>query len=197
MTRGVAWLLAAGLLIAAALWQSNRLAAAQQLPVLYTLGGEFALRDTRGGITRLSDLQGDLVLLNFGFTSCPDVCPAALARMRDVLRSLPEADTSIQPLFVTLDPERDTLERLQPYMTFFGSDFIGLTGSEEEIARASAGFKVFYERQPLESELGYTISHSSHIYLLDTRGRVRATFGEGITVAQMIERVQTLQAETG
>lgn len=197
MTRGVAWLLAAGLLIGAALWQSARLAGAEELPVLYTLGGEFALRDTRGGITRLSDLQGDLVLLNFGYTSCPDVCPAALARMRDVLRSLPETGTAIRPLFVTLDPQRDTLERLQPYMNFFGDDFIGLTGSEADIARASAGFKVFYEKQSLASELGYAISHSSHIYLLDTRGRVRATFGEGISVPRMVERVQTLRAETG
>ncbi|MCB1686302.1 MAG: SCO family protein [Pseudomonadales bacterium] len=197
MTRGSAWLLAAGLLISAALWQSTRLASAGELPVLYTLGGDFALRNTGGGVTRLSDLEGNLVLLNFGYTSCPDVCPAALARMRDVLQSLPDPDVPIQPLFVTLDPQRDTLDRLQPYMNFFGADFLGLTGTEAEIAQASAAYKVFYEKQTLESELDYSISHSSHIYLLDTRGRVRATFGEGITVPRMIDSVRLLLAEEG
>ena len=198
MTRGIAWLLAASLLIGVALWQSGRIAtAATELPILYTLGGEFSLSGSPGGGVRLSDFEGDLVLLNFGFTSCPDVCPATLARMRDVIQALPDPTTPIQPLFVTLDPERDTLDRLEPYMAFFGPQFIGLTGSAQDIATAGAAFKVFYEKQTLDSELGYGISHSSHIYLLDTRGRVRATFGEGIPVPEIIDAVQRLLTETG
>jgi len=198
MTRGIAWLLAAGLLIGAATWQSIRLAsAANELPVLYTLGGDFALDSTLGSVTRLSEFEGELVLLNSGYTSCPDVCPAALARVRDVMRALPEPATRIRPVFVTLDPQRDTLDRLDPYLEFFGSEFIGMTGSEEQIATARSAYKVFYQKDDIASELGYAISHSSHIYLLDTRGRVRATFGEGIPVPQIVDTVQRLLAETG
>ena len=179
-------------------WQIRALIESPEaLPVLDTLGGDFVLTSTRGGTERLSEYRGEIVLLNFGFTSCPDVCPTALARMRDVVDALPDAYTVIRPMFVTVDPQRDSLERVQPYVAHFGSEFVGMTGSEQAIASATEPFKVFYERQDLDGAGVYTIAHSSHIYLLDTRGQVRMTFGPNVPVPEIIRSVHQLQRETG
>lgn len=195
MTRGAAWLLAC-LLIGSVLgwqvWRTSR--AVDPLPVLYTLGGDFTLDSTLGEPLSLSSLQGGLVLLNFGYTACPDVCPTALARMRDVLEGIGVPER-VQPVFVTLDPERDSVDRIAPYLQFFNPRFIGFTGTEAEIAAAAGHYKVFYQREPSESADGYSISHSSHIYLLDGAGRVRATFGEGVPVPDIVATVDRLLSE--
>lgn len=202
MSRGLAWLIGVVLVGLVVLWQGGRIVSAEtRLPVLSTLGGDFALSSTRDAVTALSDFRGELVLLNFGYTSCPDVCPAALARMRDVLQGLPEDRDRIQPVFVTLDPDRDTLERIAPYVGYFDSDFVGMTGTDAQIAAAASGYQVFYQKEVMSSaadasELGYSISHSSQIYLLDEDGRVRATFGQSVTVPAMIETVSRLLEET-
>lgn len=193
MSRGTAWLIASLILLGSALYATQRIpAVASPLPVLYTLGGDFRLDSTEGGRLALSDLEGKVVLLNFGYTGCPDVCPTALARMRDALAALGEQKSMVQPVFVTLDPEADTLNRIGPYLHFFDPAFIGLTGSAQEVAQAAEHYKVFYERQPLPSAAGYSISHSSHIYLIDTRGQVRATFGEGVPVPKIANTVYQL-----
>lgn len=196
MTRGTAWLIAAVILIGSALISLQRHTATPPLPVLYTLGGDFELQSTAGGRLSLSQLEGEVVLLNFGYTGCPDVCPTALARMRDLLSLLGAEKQGVRPLFVTLDPEVDTLDRIGPYVRFFDPAFIGLTGKQDEIARAAASFKVYYERTPLESSAGYAISHSSHIYLIDAVGQVRATFGEGVAVPAMAATVSRLIQES-
>jgi protein SCO1/2 len=202
--RGVAWLIALLILAPVLFWQlvqpRNTL---EPLPLLYTLSGDFTLDSTLGNRLTLSDLRGQLVLLNFGYTGCPDVCPTALARMRDALNMLEDGKNRVQPLFVTLDPELDTVDRIRPYVQFFDPGFIGLSGTPIEIAEAAAGYKVYFEKQieagtnPLSS--GYSISHSSHIYLLDGSGQVRATFGEGVPVEtiagamqQLLEQPQTV-----
>ncbi len=196
MNRLTAMLLACAVLAGVIGWQSVRLATPQPLPVLYTLGGDFELTSTLGGTRRLADFKGEIVLLNFGFTSCPDVCPTALARMRDVVDAV-RHDAAIRVLFVTIDPDRDTLERLTPYVSYFGAGFVGLTGNHAAIESAMASYNVYAERQPLESALGYTIAHSAQIYLLDDEGRVRATFGESVSVPSMVDTVRALLAEVG
>ena len=197
MTRGVAWLMGITLVFTAVVWQLVRhRPASEPLPVLYTLGGDFTLDSTLGRPLSLSELKGDLVLLNFGYTGCPDVCPAALARMRDALAMVDEARGGVVPVFVTLDPERDTVDRMAPYVRFFHPDLIGMTGSEAEIAAAAEPFKVFYRRESAGSGEDYAISHSSHIYLLDRAGRVRATFGESVPVPAIARAVTALQAES-
>lgn len=196
MTRGTAWLLGTLIVLSVSVWQLLRPAAADmELPVLYTLGGDFTLDSTLDRPLSLSELQGRLVLLNFGYTGCPDVCPTALARIRDLLSEVDVSSAEIQPVFVTLDPEVDTVDRIRPYVRFFDPDFIGMTGSAEEIARAAEPFKVFYEREPGVVEGSYSISHSSHIYLIDSQGRVRATFAEGVTVPAMAMAVRHLLDE--
>jgi protein SCO1/2 len=175
-------------------WQSLRATAAAPLPVLYNLGGDFTLPSTLGRAVSLADFHGEVVLLNFGYTSCPDVCPTALARIRDVLHALPEAP--LQPVFVTLDPERDTLGRLAPYVGAFDARFVAVTGSAAEISDAAARYHVYSEKRMVDSPLGYSIDHSGQIYLLDGDGRVRATFGESVTVPAMVTTVRQLLAET-
>lgn len=196
VSRGAAWLVGVLVVTPFVAWQLVRGAdAAVPLPILYTLGGEFSLDATRGGRVALSDFRGGLVLLNFGYTGCPDVCPTALARMRDALNLAGAADRPVIPLFVTLDPVTDTVQRLAPYVAFFHPDLIGLTGSDEEIAAAAAAFKVFYERQPEATPGAYRISHSSHLYLIDAEGRVRGTFGEGVPVEEVAAAIRRLQRE--
>lgn len=187
-------LIVAVMVIAAAFgWQSVRATSVAPLPVLYTLGGDFALPSTLGRDVGLADFHGEVVLLNFGFTSCPDVCPVAMARMRDVLRALPGAP--LRPVFVTLDPARDSVARLAPYVAAFDARFVGVTGSAAQIADAAARYRVYSEQRPADASGNYGIAHSGQIYLLDGDGRVRATFGESVTVAAMVATVRRLLAE--
>jgi len=164
------------------------------LPVLDTLGGDFRLGATRGGELSLAELRGDLVLLNFGYTGCPDVCPTVLARMRAVLLDLEALDIEVRLLFVTLDPERDELESLDRYLGHFHPGLVGLRGTVEQTAAVAGLYRVFYERQGLDSRLDYGLAHSVEIYLIDGAGRVRATFGANAPIASMVETVRRLAA---
>ena len=134
-------------------------------------GGEFTLDSTRGPVN-LGDLEGKVVMLFFGYTSCPDVCPLSLAKIGACLSSLgAEQAQDVGALFITLDPGRDTAERMHQYAEFFHPGIIGLTGSKGEIDELTARYGVTYERkQSPESALGYTISHSDTILLLDRDG---------------------------
>ena len=134
-------------------------------------GGEFTLSSTRGSIN-LGDLEGKVVMLFFGYTSCPDVCPLSLAKISACLSSLgAEQAQDVGALFITLDPGRDTAERMHQYAGFFHPGIIGLTGSKGTIDELTARYGVTYERrQSPESALGYTISHSDTILLLDRDG---------------------------
>lgn len=180
-------------LAAAMVWQVASSRSASPLPVLYTLGGEFKLPSTLG-VSRLADFRGQAVLLNFGFTRCPDVCPTALARMRDVMVEFQPQD--VRALFITLDPDFDTVERLRPYVAHFDPHMVAMSGSVQQIDATARMYKVFAERQPIESELGYTIVHSAQIYLIDSNGLVRATFGDSVTVDAMRTTVRQLLRET-
>jgi len=165
------------------------------LPVLDNLGGDFSLPSTLGHVVSSSEYRGELVLLNFGFTSCPDVCPTVLAKMRALLLDLDALGIQVQPLFVTLDPERDSLPVLTGYLEHFHPAFVGMTGTLEQIAAVAARYRVQHERERLDSEFGYGISHSSHVYLIDSRGRVRAMFGGSQPLAEMLEDTRRLAAE--
>lgn len=195
MSRANAIAVAVLILAGVVAWQTLRATAAVPLPVLYSLGGDFALPSTLGRAVSLADFHGEVVLLNFGYTSCPDVCPTALARIRDVLKALPDAP--LQPVFVTLDPERDTLDRLVPYVGAYDARFVAVTGSAAQISDAAVHYHVYSQKRVIDSSLGYSIDHSGQIYLLDGDGRVRATFGENVTVPAMVGAVRQLLAETG
>lgn len=168
------------------------MAVARELPINTRLGGDFQLQSTQPAETRLSDFKGRVVLLNFGYTSCPDVCPTVLNRIAKVMNALEDDRTKVQPLFVSFDPARDTVERLKAYLNYFGKDFIGMTGTPEQIAAVAKQYGVVYIAQQSGSAAGVEYAHSDYIYLLDQQGRVRALFSSTEPVAHMTDAVESL-----
>ena len=134
-------------------------------------GKNLELTDHTGRPRRLEDFRGKAVVLFFGFTHCPDVCPTTLADVSGVMKSLGPDAQRVQVLFVTLDPERDTQEALGKYVTAFDPGFLGLYGDAAATQRAAREFKVFYEKRKTDS--GYSIDHSAQSYVIDPQGRLR------------------------
>ncbi|GAB4543071.1 MAG: hypothetical protein Tsb0010_19720 [Parvularculaceae bacterium] len=134
------------------------------------IGGPFALTDQYGEARTNADFRGRLMLIYFGYASCPDVCPMALNRMSAALNELNDRETaSVAPIFVTVDPERDTVETLRDYLSF-DPRLIGLTGEPEAIAQAKQSFRVYSRKSAEETALGYLVDHSSLFYLMDRKG---------------------------
>lgn len=140
---------------------------------------DFQLTDHNGRRVRLSDYtkEGKVVLLFFGYTHCPDVCPMALETMAKVIKALkPEEASRVQVLFISVDPERDTLEVLKGYVPYFYPTFIGLTGSEEEIRRVAKEYKAYYRKVEGESAGGYLIDHTATIYLITPDMKIKLLY---------------------
>ena len=137
-------------------------------------GRDFRLQDPDGRTRSLADFRGRYVLLFFGFTHCPDVCPTALSRAAEMKRKLGADGARVQVIFVTVDPERDTAELMRNYTAAFDPGFLGLRGDAEATKRAAAEFKIFYEKVPTGSS--YTINHSALTYVFDAAGRLRIGF---------------------
>jgi protein SCO1/2 len=136
-------------------------------------GKSLALTDPAGTPRTLADFKGKVVVLFFGFTQCPDVCPTTLSGMADVMKRLgPDADR-VQVLFVTLDPDRDTPAVLAPYVTAFDPRFLGLHGDKDATAKAAREFKVFYQKVPGRTEGTYSIDHTAASFVIDQQGRLR------------------------
>ena len=134
----------------------------------------FSLVDHTGKPRTLEDFRGKLVVLFFGYTQCPDVCPTTMAKMATVMKELGPASKDVQVLFVTLDPERDTQELLNAYVPAFHPSFIGLRGDAEATARTAKEFKVFYAKTPSgDDPKNYTVDHMAGSYVFDREGRVR------------------------
>jgi cytochrome oxidase Cu insertion factor (SCO1/SenC/PrrC family) len=136
------------------------------------VGAPFTLRDADGRRRSLADFRGKVVVLYFGFTFCPDVCPTDLAQIARALRSLGKRTREVQPLFVTLDPERDTPALLRRYVRSFHPSIVALTGSEAEVRRVARDFKVYSEKVP-DGRGGYTIAHAAFTFVLGRDGRYR------------------------
>lgn len=142
-------------------------------------GKDFKLTDHHGQARQLADFKGKAVVLFFGFTQCPDVCPTTLSAMRDVLGQMGQDASRVQVLFVTLDPARDTPQVLAQYLPMFHPSFIGLLGDDAAIAALAKDFKVFYTKQPGSSAGSYSIDHSTGSYAFDPQGRLRLLFRHG------------------
>lgn len=152
------------------------------LPSGVTLGGTFTLMDQSGRAVTNRDLRGRWSLLYFGYTSCPDVCPTELQTMAEALDSLgPNLAGHVQPVFVTVDPERDTPERLADYVKLFHPRLMGLTGTPAQVAQAARAYRVYYAKARPGDGDAYLMDHSSFVYLLDPEGAVRALFRPGTT----------------
>ena len=134
---------------------------------------DFALTDTGGARRTLGDYHGKVVVLFFGYTHCPDVCPTTLAQLAQARRLLGTDAERVQVLFVTLDPERDTPQLLQRYVPAFDPSFVGLTGSRQQIEATAREFKVFFQKVDGPTPDSYTLDHSSGSFVFDPQGRVR------------------------
>ena len=136
-------------------------------------GRSLELTDHTGKARRLEDFRGKAVVVFFGFTRCPDVCPTTLADAAQAMRQLgPDADR-VQVLFVSVDPERDTQEALAMYVPAFDARFLGLRGDLEATRRATKEFKVYFEKRPGKTPDDYSVDHSAQSYVLDPQGRLR------------------------
>jgi protein SCO1/2 len=177
-SRARAWLLIASLLApfcnAAAEGQPLEQPSAAQMmdDLMYgrgTVGGPFTLTDATGRKRSDSEFRGKLMIVYFGYTYCPDVCPADLMAITQALDALGPAAEGIQPIFITVDPERDT-RVLRDYVAAFHPSLIGLTGSPEEIRKVANAYKAFYAKVPMERSGDYSIDHAGVIYLMGRAG---------------------------
>ena len=134
---------------------------------------DFDLPDVTGQRRRMADFKGKLVVVFFGFTQCPDVCPTTLLELAAVKKALGADGPRVQGIFITVDPERDTPALLKAYVNNFGADFVALRGTPEETLATAKAFKVFYAKVPGSTKANYTVDHTAASYVFDAQGRVR------------------------
>ncbi len=137
------------------------------------LGPDFRLTDHNGKPRSLADFRGKAVVLFFGYTQCPDVCPTTLSEMANALRALGPDASRVQVLFVTVDPERDTPELLRNYVPAFNPTFLGLYGDEAATQKVKKDFKIYAEKRPGRTPRSYTVDHSAQSFAFDPQGRLR------------------------
>ncbi len=141
---------------------------------------DFSMTDEGGQRASLSDLRGQWILLQFGYTTCPDVCPTTLARLAEVRRQLGGEAADVRVLFVTVDPARDTTTKIAAYVHKFDPTFRGFTGTDAELAAAAKAWGVTYSRVESDSAAGYLMSHTAFVYLIDPQMRVRIVYPFGV-----------------
>ena len=154
------------------------------------VGAPFTLTNQHGKRVSLADFHGKLLLLYFGYTSCPDVCPTDLLAIAQTVKSLGKQGEQVQPIFVTLDPARDTREVLRGYVAAFHPRMVALTGSEDDIRRVATAYKVFYEKVRIERAELYLIDHSAFTFLLDRSGKYVLFFPPGTPPQRMTVMVR-------
>jgi protein SCO1/2 len=156
-----------------------------------SIGGPFALIDHAGKPRTDTEFRGKLMLVYFGFTLCPDVCPTDLMAMGQAIDKLGAAGDAVQPLFVTVDPERDTAAHLADYVQSFHPRLIGLTGDAAQIRDAARAYRVYYTKVDLGAGAEYTVDHSGFIYLMDRNGKYLGFFPPGSPADRMAAVLKT------
>jgi len=156
---------------------------------------ELKLFDTDGRMRSLSEFKGRVVVVFFGFTQCPDVCPTTLLELSEVKKALGPDGDKLQGIFVTVDPERDTPEVLKSYVDNFGAGFVALRGTLDETRATAKHFKVFYNKVPGRSEGSYSIDHTAGSYVFDTQGRVRVFTRYGTGTEALVHDIRRLLKE--
>lgn len=162
------------------------------------INGRYLLMDANGHAVSNEDFPGRFQLITFGYTFCPDICPTTLSEMSLIMEKLGTASERLQPLFLTVDPERDTAAVLRNYTAFFHPKIMGLTGSLALVQRAAENFKVRFEkvREPGTPSDQYAVDHSAGIYLLGPDGRYIRKFGYATSPADIAERIGEIMAMT-
>jgi protein SCO1/2 len=157
-------------------------------------GKDFALTDHNGKARTLADFRGKAVILFFGYTQCPDVCPTNLSNMREVLGKLGSDADRVQMLFMTVDPARDTPALLKEYVPSFHPTFLGLYADAAHTAATAKEFKVFYVKQPGSTPTTYTVDHTAGSYVFDPQGKLRLYVKHGDTPERIAEDLKRLLA---
>jgi len=164
-------------------------------------GAEYAqalsLTDPQGQRRSLAEFRGRVVVVFFGFTHCPDVCPTTLIELASVKQQLGADGERIQGIFVTVDPERDTPALLKAYVDNFGAGFLALRGTDAETREAARHFKVFFNKVPGQTASSYTIDHTAGSYVFDTQGRIRLFTRHGAGAEALRHDLQLLLSEAG
>jgi protein SCO1/2 len=154
------------------------------------IGGDFTLQSATGDVS-LHDFQDKVVLLYFGYRSCPDICPTSLSSLSLALQALtPEEKSSTQTLFVSVDPERDSPELLKDYVDYFRANMLGLTGSPETLNEIASRYGVAYRKVESDSALGYLVDHSANIYLIDRHGKLQESLPHGTSPDTMVKSIR-------
>jgi protein SCO1/2 len=156
---------------------------------------ELSLTDIDGRARTLADFRGKVTLVFFGYTQCPDVCPTTLAELAAVKKSLGADGQRVQGVFVTVDPQRDTVEILKAYMASFDPSFVALRGNDEQTQAAARSFKVFYAQVPGKTEGSYTVDHTAGTFVFDPAGRVRLFVRYGTGADALTHDLKLLLAE--
>ena len=154
------------------------------------IGGPFTLIDQNGVERTDRDFRGKLMLVYFGYTYCPDVCPTELTVMATALDQLGAEAGNVAPLFITIDPERDTSKVLKEYVAQFSDRFIGLTGSERDVAAAAKAYRVYFAKSPGSAGAPYLMDHTSLVYLMDRDGRFLAHFTPNSKAEDMVAAIR-------
>jgi len=182
----IPYIVALGCVTAGGLWYGAEQSSGPRVVTVGTpqVGGPFSLNDQNGRTRTDADFRGRWMLVYFGYTNCPDVCPTTLLLMSEALKQLGGRATLIAPIFITVDPTHDTPKVLKQYLASFDSRFIGLTGSEQQIAAVAREYKVYSVRRPLKGG-GYAIDHSSVVCLMGPDGRFVTVYDNSQTPEQI------------
>lgn len=162
------------------------------------LGGDFELLDTDGRAFKLSSLRGKIVLIYFGYTGCPDACPTDLLLFRDVLARLGSGKDSVQPVFISVDPARDTPRHLAAYASAFSPAILALTGSERklrQVAKAYGSYFNYVGRTP--GSTTYTVDHSVNIYVVNGQGKLVSVIPYGTPLEEVVRRIEGMLDKSG
>ena len=187
--RGFWIMMAAGLaLLGGVLFFTSRVAQNQQQQIV-NIGGSFELVDMNGHKFTEADLKGKYTLLYFGYTSCPDICPTGLTLIAETLDRLGDLRRQFRVVMVTVDPERDTPEVLKEYMSNFGPEFIGLTGTPEQIRKMAKLWRAYFRKVPENGGEDYSMDHSAVTYLLDKEGKYMRHFAYGTPPERMAKGI--------
>lgn len=155
------------------------------------IGGGFALTDQYGKPRTDSEFRGKYMLVFFGFTNCPNICPHGLANMTHAMNSLGDEGQAIAPIFITVDPERDTVERMKEFTHNFHPAIVGLTGDKKDIEKVENAYRIYASRKDAADQPdGYTMDHSGFIYLMGKDGKYLAHFSYDTTPDEMVKKIK-------
>ena len=168
------------------------IACSDTLPGELPIGGDFTLTDQHGQPFSSTSLRGQVTLVFFGYTFCPDACPTTLSKLTAVMRRLGNDAERVKVVYISVDPKRDTPEVMKAHLDMFALDAVGLTGTQDQVDRVAKQYGVFHEAEDVDSAAGYLIAHTTSVFALDTEGRARELLRYNDSVDEMVTKVRRL-----